>query len=209
MRPLEILVLHRLPLRPTDLEEPAWRMVQHHHNLTFNDGRSWAIAEPDVIVSGSVTLLAETIEARLRFPKAKLACYLWDAYSWCFKAPAPPRAKVWYDYTAYVEVLKAAHAVWVPSECTARRADEWWGIKTKVIKTYCPGWDHPTVSDDGYALMCLREQPDAKWGMFERCCRELGIPFVTPLHQMEESEYRDAVAHCRFICAPLDELSTV
>lgn len=62
--------------------------------------------------------------------------------------------------------------------------------------------------DDGYALMCLREIPDPWWGIFERTCEKLGIPYRCTRHEVSYEEYQDAVAGCRFICAPLYELST-
>lgn len=78
--------------------------------------------------------------------------------------------------------------------------------------TGCPSCDASGyvsgVRDDGYALCCLRPIPDPWWGMFEKCCTELGIPYKMTRHELGVEQYRDAIAGCRFICAPLYELST-
>src|SRR5687768_637649 len=56
--------------------------------------------------------------------------------------------------------------------------------------------------------MTLREIPDPWWGMFEKCCEEMEIPYKTTRHELSYREYQEAVANCRFLCAPLYELST-
>lgn len=114
-----------------------------------------------------------------------------------------------YDYKRYGDLLKLATEVWVPSACTGRRTTQWYGLTNwHTILSACPWWDHVNVRDDGYALMCLREIPDPWWGMFEKCCEELTIPYRCTRHEVSYEAYQDAVAGCRFLCAPLYELST-
>lgn len=162
--------------------------------------------EPDAIVSMSITQMEITIKAVEKWPNVPLYCYNWDCYEWVWNNPRPGE----YDYARYgEELLKRATEVWVPSRCTGLRTTEWWGLNNwYVILSSAPYWDYENVRDDGYALCCLREIPDHWWGEFEKACEELDIPYKMTKHEVEWPEYQDLVAGCRFICAPLYELST-
>lgn len=215
---MHFLIVSRISIPAKDRTLPCWNYLRDlGHTVTVEHPDSVpADQRPDVILSWGVTVQDETFRAMERWPGVPMAHFLWDCYAWIWEpghegkkqAYHPVRGKE-YDYVKNGELCRRALEVWVPSECTGRRATQWWGIKNwHTILSACPWWDHPNVRDDGYALMCLREIPDPWWGMFEKCCEELGIPYRTTRHEVSYEEYQDAVAGCRFLCAPLYELST-
>jgi hypothetical protein len=179
---------------------PDWSIAeqQGHQINTFN-------GKPDAIVGMSISQMDKTIAAIERWPSVPLFCYNWDCYEWVWLSPRPGE----YDYRKYGELLKKAAEIWVPSVCTGKRTTQWWGLKNwHVILSSCPWWDYNDTTDRGYALCCLREIPDPWWSKFEQACKELNIPYRMTRHEQSYEEYQDAVAHCRFLCAPLFELST-
>lgn len=172
---------------------------------------------PDAVIGLSVTLMDQTFLAATKYPSARLYCYNWDVYEWVWepgfegKVQARHDSRLGeYDYVRYGELLRLANEVWVPSNCTGYRTRQWYPRSPQWhrILSACPWWDHDNVRDEGYALCCLREIPDPHWGLLERACRRVGVPLKMTRHGLTEREYRDAVAGCRFICAPLYELST-
>lgn len=214
---MNFLVVSRVSIPAKDRTLPCWEYLRSlgHTVMVEHPSKtpSWMIGEPgygkpwtpNVIISMGVTIMEETFDALKRFPSVPLYCYNWDCYAWVWKTPRPGE----YDYRRYGELLGLAREVWVPSACTGRRTTQWWGLTNwSVVLSACPWWDSSNVRDDGYALCCLREIPDPWWGVFERCCEELGIPYKSTKHEVSREEYEDVVAGCRFICAPLYELST-
>jgi glycosyltransferase involved in cell wall biosynthesis len=161
--------------------------------------------KPEAIVSMSITQMELTYKAVEKWPDVPLFCYNWDCYEWVWSNPRQGE----YDYNQYGELLKRATEIWVPSRCTGLRTSEWWKLNNwRVILSSAPYWDYENIRDDGYALCCLREIPDPWWGEFEKACEYLDIPYKMTKHEVEWEEYQDLVAGCRFICAPLHELST-
>jgi hypothetical protein len=215
---MDFLIVSRISIPAKDRTLPCWTYLRDlGHTVTVEHPSSVpTMCQPDVIISMGVTVMEETFMAIERFPNAPLFCMNWDVYHWIWKpgqegkvqAYHPVRGKE-YDYVAYGHLLRQSRKVWVPSECTGRRTTQWYGLKNwEVILSACPFWDHPNVRDDGYALCCLREIPDPWWSKFEQACEELGIPYKSTRHEVSYEEYQDAVAGCRFLCAPLYELST-
>lgn len=219
---MNFLIVSRISIPAKDRTLPCWEylrslghnvIVEHPNVLPTSLHKTLT---PDVIISMGVSIMEETFIATERWPNAPLFAYNWDVYAWVWEpgyegakqAYHPVRGKE-YDYIRYGELLSRAREVWVPSRCTGLRTKQWYGLDNwSVILSACPWWDHPNVRDDGYALCCLREIPDPAWGMFERCCERVGIPYKMPKHELTYAEYQDVVAGCRFICAPLYELST-
>lgn len=195
-------------------DHPTWRELRRlGHVVTVDDPtRPTRILAPDVVISMGITVMDQTWQAMEKWPDARLYCYNWDVYEWVWTRPRKeetPGTPAFLDYRRYGDLLRRAQEVWVPSECTGRRTTQWYGLTNwRVILSACPWWEHDNVRDDGYALCCLREIPDPWWGVFERCCEELKIPYKAPRHELSWEEYKDVVAGCRFICAPLYELST-
>lgn len=204
-----ILVCSKISIPAKDRTLPAWEYVRsqglnvavEHPSARLPFGR------PDVLISMGVTVMDDTFLALKRYPGVPLFCYNWDVYEWVWTRPR----KGEYDYRAYGDLLRKAREVWVPSRCTGERTQQWYGLANwHVILSACPWWDWPDddVRDDGYALLTLREIPDPHWGRFEAACEDLGIPYRCTRHEVSYQEYQQAVAHCRFQCSPLWELST-
>lgn len=212
---MNVAVISKASRAKTELLDPHWlRFAERGVTLWAGDPQvSTPPWEPDAIISMGVTLMQETEAAVRQFPNSRLYCYNWDVYEWVWTRPRAeetPGTPGFLDYRHYGELLRLATEVWTPSDCTTRRTLQWypWVKNVHRILSSCPWWEHDNVRDDGYALMCLREIPDPWWGVFERCCEELGIPYKSTKHEQSEASYRDAIAGCRFICAPLYELST-
>lgn len=217
---MNILVVSKISIPAKDRTLPAWKHLRSlGHKVTVEHPDSVPATErPDALISMGVSIMEETFRALERFPGVPLYCFNWDIYQWVWEpgqegkvqAKHPSRQNE-YDYVRYGELLKQAREVWVPSACTGRRTTQWYGLTNwSVILSACPWWDWPAedIRDDGYALCTLREIPDPWWGKFEQACEELGIPYRCTRHEVGYREYQEAVAHCRFLCAPLYELST-
>ena len=121
------------------------------------------------------------------------------------------RTTQWYGRTNWSVILSACPWWDYEGQCEhcagfGRLADSS-GMR-RMTCGVCKGAGQRKVRDDGYALCCLREIPDPWWGKFEAACEELGIPYRMPKHEKSYEEYQDLVAGCRFLCAPLYELST-
>jgi len=215
---MNFLVCSKVSIPAKDRTLPAWEYLRSRgHTVTVEHPLSKSIADkPDVIISMGVSIMEETFEALKRFPGVPLYAYNWDIYAWIWeqgqegkvqaKHASRPRE---YDYVRYGELLKQAREVWVPSRCTGLRTEQWYGLKNwSVILSACPWWDWKHVSDEGYALCCLREIPDPYWGRLERVCGELGIPLHMPKHELTYEAYLAEVARCRFLVSDLYELST-
>ncbi len=182
----------------TNYSIPNWDRAREL-GYTINEG------VPDVIIGMSISCMDRTIKMARKFPNAKLFCYNWDCYDWVLNNPRPKEK----NYKKYRELLSQATEIWVPSRCTGIKLTKWWGFENwQTVVSAVPYWDYPDVKDNGYALCCLREIPDVAWGMFERACDELGIPWKATSHQCTYREYQEAVAHCSFLVSPLYELST-
>lgn len=192
----------------------CWQVVGKKHRVHVGVEPPF---EPDAVIGMGVTTMEQTFAAFERWPKAKRFCYNWDVYAWIWEPGQGGKVQAKhdirpneYDYVRYGDLLRMAREVWVPSACTGTRTRQWYGeqIRTHVILSACPWWEHPNVRDDGYVLNALRHIPDPRWGTLERCCERLGIPCRSTRHELPEEEYRDAVAGCRFIVNPLYEAST-
>ena len=212
---MRILVVSKISIPAKDRTLPAWEYLRSlGHRVWVEHPGSQAIpGKPDVIIAMGISVMEETFDAVRRFPDAWRGFYNWDVYKGILENPRPRTANFVGepDYKRYGDLLRLANEVWVPSACTGRRTTQWYGLTNwHVILSACPWWDWPAedIRDDGYALCTLREIPDPWWGKFEQACEELGIPYRCTRHEVSYREYQEAVAHCRFLCAPLYELST-
>lgn len=162
-------------------------------------------AECDFIIGMSVTHARRIWEAHRAFPQIPMVNYNWDVYAWVWTRPR----KGEYDYKDYGEILKRSAEIWVPSNCTIIRTEQWYGLahKTHRILSMAPYFD-AEPRDDGYLLNPLREIPDQDWGRFERACEDLGIPYKSSKHELEWEDYKSLVAGARAIVSSLYELST-
>ncbi len=204
---MRILVCSKMSIPAVNRTIPNWEeMRKLGHTVEVCHPSKWPHpSPPEVIIGMGVGVMAESFTALTTFPGVPFAAFNWDVYEWVWKTPR----KGEYDYTKYGELLSKAFEIWVPSECTGLRTKQWYGLDNyKVVLSSAPYWDHSNVGDDGYVLCCLREIPDPWWGVFERCCEELQIPYRMTKHEQSYFEYQNAVARCRFLCSPLYELST-
>lgn len=204
---MKVLVLDR---NSRDNDNPIWvRLRERRHDVAVCELKDCPF-EPDAILNMSITLMDLTFAAVSLYPQAKLFCYNWDTYEWVWTNPR----KAEYDYKRYGDLLRFAEEVWTPSHCTTKRTHQFYGEKIKVhrILAVTEWWDvvpgKGIIKDRGYVLCCLREIPDKHWGMLSRCCQQLSIPMIMTNHRLSIDVYRRAVNECRFICAPLHELST-
>jgi hypothetical protein len=162
----------------------------------------------DAILSWSISQLRKTRNLHAAYHAIPLFSYCWDLYSWVWTRPREEDEA--YDYHAYGQILRSSREVWCPSDCTARSVGLFYGpdVRTRVVHTAIPRWEPDDVSDDGYILQPIREQPDPLWGACEAACKKLGLPIVSSNHRLSFDEYRETVARCSFIVSPLWELST-
>lgn len=195
---MNLLVLQATAIAGSGYSIPDW-------SYAIEEGHTIDSVTPDAIISMSISQMDRTFIAHREYPGVPIFCYNWDVYKWVWDNPRPGE----YNYKQYGELLSEAEEIWVPSNCTGRRVEEWYGLTNwNRILSSVNYWDCDSVRDDGYALCCLREIPDPRWGIFQKTCQRLGIPYRETLHGVTYEEYKDAVAHCRFLVAPLYELST-
>lgn len=205
---MHILVVSRQSLPDRETTIPAWdycRSLGHTVSVVQTVGK--ATTKPDVIVCMGVSLQDEAFALLKQYQDTPFACYNWDCYEYVWANPRPRE----YDFRKFGELLHMADVVWVPSNCTAERTTQWWGIapsKIQRVLSSIPYWDYPKVTDEGYVYCALREIPDKWWGKLEQACKELQLPLVMSRHEMYFKHYQKALAGCRLIVAPLYELST-
>lgn len=182
------------------LLEVAHALAGMGHSLVSRT--DWA----DVILCMSVTQMDLCEEAMRANPRAKLFVYNWDVYEWSLKNPRPRE----YDWKRFKELCLKATEVWVPSEAEAGRYRRWTGKESVIVKTCVPFWTMPDIEprDSRFVLDTLRETPDPYWGMAEKACRELGIPFVASRHVQGFAKYAQLLASCTMSVSTLQEAST-
>lgn len=203
---MKILVLSKLSIPALNRTLPQWDYARElGHDVQVTDRIEEITETPDVIIAMGVGVVNQAAWAFQRFPNVFAALYHWDRYSWTITRPR----KGEYDYNRYGELVSMADIVFVPSECTGIQAGQWWGIENwHVVRSCAPTWEYSGGFDNGYALCTLRELPDACWGLFEKCCEEIGIPYKMTARDIPRSEYESDVANCRFIVSHLEEMST-
>lgn len=203
---MNILVCTKLSIPATKRYIPHWPDYRGEHEIRLNTWLCSHASDPDIILCMGVGAMVETYKALEQHPSAKLFVYNWDCYEWVWKNPRPGE----YNYIRFGELCKKAEMVFTPSECTALRTKQWWGIdKVHTILSCCPKWDStPNISNGDYVLCCLREIPDKKWDQLEKACKETNLRLVMTKHEAHYEDYKDLIANCRFIVSHLDELST-
>lgn len=157
---------------------------------------------PDYIFCMSVSVFAEAQVMNARFPKAKVASYLWDCYSWI------KTDYRWglYDFANYLAWCERADMVWVPSETEKRR----YGKPCTVIKTYIrtEQLDEIKPKNGGFVLDPVRDQPSLQNGWGQLACQDLGITYHRPEQKLPWSEYVKLLATCSCAVSTNTEMST-
>lgn len=157
---------------------------------------------PDAICCMSISRMSIAEYACKLHPRAKLFVYNWDVYETVWTQPTG------YDYRAFGELCKQAAEVWVPSQCTADRTQEYYGVDAHVVLAYVDPLPVKSVRDKNYVLCALRQIPDRDWGLFEQACRAEGIRYHMTEHKLDWTAYIREVVNCTFVVSHCHELST-
>ena len=215
---MNILVVSRVSIPAKDRTLPAWEHLRSlgHHVMVQHPGSRDITVKPDAIISMGVTVMDETFQFMRIWPGVPMFAFNWDCYEWIWEkghggtrqAKNPNRPNE-YNYIKYGSLLSRAKEIWVPSDCTGRRTEQWYGLKNwHTILSAVPYWDYPDVQDKGYIYCALREIPDPHWGWLEKACKELNLPLVMTQHEKNYEEYQQSLAHCSFLVSHCYELST-
>ena len=159
-------------------------------------------SEPEIILCMSVSVFGEAQVMNMRYPKAKVASYLWDCYSWI------KNDYRWgmYDFGNYLAWCDRADMVWVPSETEKRR----YGKPCTVIKTYIKTDQLPDIApkNGGFVLDPVRDQPSMQNGWGRLACADLGITYHCPEQKLAWPEYSKLLAQCSCAVSTNTEMST-
>lgn len=170
------------------------------HEIVWND-----IDEScDVIICWSLSQMELTKKLRAKAPGVPLINYNWDVYEW---TRTDARG---YDWDAYGRFLKESIDIWTPSIPVGMRMSEYYDIqKYHIIQTFARFFEPPVeVEDKRFVINVMRAQKDRNYGMFEKACTELGIPYYSPNHEWSETEFQEKLSTCTFLVCPYYEAST-
>lgn len=156
---MNFLIVSRVSIPAKDRTLPCWEYLRSlgYQVVVKHPEQTIPGEQPDVIISMGVTIMEETIQAALRWPGTPLYCYNWDVYEWVWEPGQGGKVRAKhasrpneYDYVRYGDLLRQAREIWVPSVCTGRRTEQWYGLKNwHVILSACPWWDWPCEACDG------------------------------------------------------------
>lgn len=141
-----------------------------------------------------------------RFPDVPVLYYCWDLYPFQVKVEHEDgeQTKRWAEY---VEHLKRARGIFVPSRCTVDRVRQYTGRGAWVVKSSVRTFREP-VTDGGYVLDPVRKYPDPNRWAVQEACQELRLPLVQSMNELPWAEYKKAVAGCRLVVSAQVEAST-
>ena len=136
-------------------------------------------------------------------PTIPVAHYNWDLYPW--KLDDEIDGASW---RAYVQELKVADLILVPSLSVVRRTEEYCGRESVVVYPACNAFEEETW-DGGYVFQSMRTyERDPNAGVLERACEILGMRLVKPDGAMKDAEFRRALAGASVVVSPYREAST-
>jgi glycosyltransferase involved in cell wall biosynthesis len=175
---------------------------------THKSGRE--IGSPPDLLLGMFANRWRWIRVLMRlFHRTPIINFNWDVYEWCWD-PAHSRDCP-FDPARYGDILRRSLEIWVPSDCTARRATQWYGDLPPMRKILgcIPIWEPDTPVRDGrFFLNSLRRIPDRHQGLLESVCKSLGYTVFSTGRHAAWDGYRSLAAECTAIVSPLHELST-
>lgn len=160
-------------------------------------------ADCEFAFCGSIWKSAQ-MEAKLaEFPNMKLIHYNWDIYP--FQVQRHPN-----EWLPYIESLKRCHEVWVPSQCTVRRTEEYTGRSAKVMKASIRTWEpvKKNTFPGCYVVDVMRKYPDVNQHACKEACDDLGIHCIELNHTYDWDEFRSAVAYSSLLVSAYEEAST-
>lgn len=144
-----------------------------------------------------------------RSRRCKVVHYCWDLYPWVVEDRAHPDRPRWVHY---LNELRTAAEVWVPTPPAARRVEQYAGRGALVVPpVYCPWEPDATcpVTDSGLVVDVMRHYPgDPNADAVGRACDELGLPWVKTGASLPWAEYKKAVCSARLLVSAYREAST-
>lgn len=173
---------------------------------TFIDLMEWYPADQaNVILNMSINVQSRTWEYLRLYPEKPLVVYCWDFYAWALTKETP------YNWEKYMELLKLAKLVLVPSNSQQLRLLNW-GIKSEVIVASVDVQEEDGRSHKRYnnrfVLDPVRDYPEENLGWVERACKELEIPYIHSEHQYSKEEFLNLIKTCSFLTCGYREAST-
>lgn len=154
----------------------------------------------EMIFCGSVFKSAHVAKESKKFPDIPIVHYNWDIYP--FQVENNP--ELWQPY---LQELKRAAEILVPSLCTVRRTIEYVGKTAVVVKAPIHPFETEVKTPGDFVMDPMRHYPDFGCGAVERACKQLGIPYLND-KTMSWTDYKKAIGNCRFIVSSYDEAST-
>ena len=164
----------------------------------------------DVALIKSITQMSKLQEIKSRFKDVPTINYNWDVYRWALDNPRKDE----YNYGEYKKLCSEDIETWVPSRAVQRSLEEFWGLKSHVMKSYVPTIPYAEPTNGGYALQALRNNPDPHMIWYEKACKELwGLNNktkwrITWAKMLPEQFYRPLLASAGFLVSPIKEMST-
>lgn len=136
--------------------------------------------------------------------------YCWDLYPWQLSGDPEAFMTVWWK--EYVEDLKWATEVWVPSSPVTKRVEEFTGRSAKVVKCSVRPWepDDPShLRDGGYVVNVMRKYTqDPNCELVWDTCQRLGISCKETACNEPWSKFKEIIAGARLLISPYYEAST-
>lgn len=186
-----------------------------------------AADECDVLFCGSFALYGVFQTARMRKANRKKPTvhYNWDIYPFQVNDPeldrhGKPTGRLTANGTRwreYLEELRHVTEIWVPSQCTVTRTQEFAGRDAVVIKSPIYLWEIPPerpptlthLQPRTYVVDVMRVYPgDPNAYACEQACREAGFPFVGMRHRFTDEEFRWTVGNALLLVSANYEAST-
>lgn len=141
-------------------------------------------------------------------PELPIVQFCWDLYPFKVEAQDDPDRERW---QAYIEELKYARCILVPSRCTVERVRQYTGQSAFVVRSSVGLWEPPDgkVWDGGYVVDVMRYYPgDPNANLCEEVCAELDIPCIVPRHNYSWKEFKRVIAGARLLVSATYEAST-
>lgn len=157
----------------------------------------------DLIFCGSFACWREVQKQRQGW-KVPVVHYNWDIYP--FQVNGDKRGETW---KPYLQELEQATEVWVPSECTVKRTEEYTGRSAVVVKCSVRPFAPPCpVRDGGYVVDVMRKYPDPNRDLVAQTCERLGIPCIETRTERSWEEFQRIIANARLLVSGYWEAST-
>lgn len=141
------------------------------------------------------------------FPHIPVVHYCWDLYPWVVDDLNHPDRARWVHY---LNRLKEATEIWVPTTPVAVRVKQYLNRDAKVMGVVISPWAPAKPPENcGYVVDVMRPYPaDPNCNAVEKSCNELGIPWRKTGASLPWDEYRDTIANAALLVSAYHEAST-